>query len=109
LTVGSISPLLSGMIVVLAAQGRPGDLRRYVRDHEDDHRPRSDRPACAPKPTDPEHPDSNTMLDIVSELRRAPATSGGTVGLTVLTTDVADALTIAWAAFRSAARDDLTG
>jgi hypothetical protein len=49
------------------------------------------------------------MLDIVSELRRAPATSGGTVGLTVLTTDVADALTIAWAAFRSAARDDLTG
>ena len=32
-----------------------------------------------------------------------------TVALTVLTTDVADALTIAWDAFRNAARDDLGG
>jgi hypothetical protein len=32
-----------------------------------------------------------------------------TVALTVAATDVADALAIAWAAFRGAARDDLTG
>jgi hypothetical protein len=32
-----------------------------------------------------------------------------TVALTVLTTDVADALTIAWDAFRNAAGDDLGG
>jgi hypothetical protein len=32
-----------------------------------------------------------------------------TVALTVAATDVADALAIAWDAFRSAARDDLAG
>jgi hypothetical protein len=32
-----------------------------------------------------------------------------TLALTVVTTDVADALMVAWDAFRSAARDDLTG
>ena len=32
-----------------------------------------------------------------------------TVAVTVVTTDVAGALAIAWDAFRSAARDDLTG
>ena len=32
-----------------------------------------------------------------------------TIALTVLSTDVADALTIAWDAFRGAARDDLAG
>ena len=32
-----------------------------------------------------------------------------TIALTVVTTDLADALAIAWDAFRSAAREDLTG
>ena len=47
--------------------------------------------------------------EIASELRRGVNHVRVTVALTVVTTDVADALTIAWDAFRSAARDDLTG
>ena len=50
-----------------------------------------------------------------SPRRRSRPTCAGartirvTVALTVVTTDVADALTIGWDAFRSAARDDLKG
>jgi hypothetical protein len=43
--------------------------------------------------------------EIASELRRGADYVRVTIALTVLTTDVADALTIAWDAFRSAARD----
>ena len=47
--------------------------------------------------------------EIASELRRGADYVRVTVALTVAATDVADALAIAWDAFRSAARDDLTG
>jgi hypothetical protein len=47
--------------------------------------------------------------EIASELRRGADYVWVTVALTVLTTDVADALAIAWAAFHSAAQDDPTG
>ena len=47
--------------------------------------------------------------EIASELRRGVDYVRVTVAVTVVTTDVADALTIAWDAFRSAARDDVTG
>jgi hypothetical protein len=47
--------------------------------------------------------------EIASELRRGADYVRVTLALTVLSTDVADALTIAWDAFRSAARDDLAG
>jgi hypothetical protein len=47
--------------------------------------------------------------EIASELRRGADYVRVTVALTVAAADVADALTIAWDAFLSAARDDLTG
>ena len=47
--------------------------------------------------------------EIASELRRGADYVRVILALTVLSTDVADALTIAWGAFRSAARDDLAG
>ena len=47
--------------------------------------------------------------EIASELRRGADYVRVTVVLTVHAADVADALTIAWDAFRSAAHDDLTG
>lgn len=56
-------------------------------------------------PADP----ANTSAEIASELRRGADYVRVTIAITVLSTDVADALAIAWDAFRSAARDDLTG
>jgi hypothetical protein len=47
--------------------------------------------------------------EIASELRRGAGYVRVTVALTVVTTDVAGALTIAWDTFRSAARDDPAG
>jgi hypothetical protein len=47
--------------------------------------------------------------EVASELRRGADYVRVTVAFTVVTTDVADALAIAWDAFRSAARDDLAG
>jgi hypothetical protein len=47
--------------------------------------------------------------EIASELRRGVDYVRVTVAVTVVTTDVADALAISWDAFRSAARDDVTG
>ena len=47
--------------------------------------------------------------EIASELRRGADYVRVTVVLTVHAADVADALTIAWDAFCSAAHDDLTG
>jgi hypothetical protein len=47
--------------------------------------------------------------EIASEVRRGADYVRVTVALTVAATDVADALTMAWDAFRSAARDDLPG
>ncbi len=47
--------------------------------------------------------------EIASELRRGADYVRVTVALTVVTADVADALAIAWDAFRSAARDDPAG
>ncbi len=47
--------------------------------------------------------------EIASELRRGADYVQVTIALTVLSTDVADALTIAWDAFRGAARDGLAG
>jgi hypothetical protein len=49
------------------------------------------------------------MAEIASELRRGADYVRVTFALTVLSTDVADALTIAWDAFRGAAHNDLTG
>jgi len=47
--------------------------------------------------------------EIASELRRGADYVQVTIALTVVTTDAADALTVAWEAFSGAARDDLTG
>jgi hypothetical protein len=47
--------------------------------------------------------------EIASELRRGADWVRVTVAVTVVTADVADALAIAWDAFRSATKDDLTG
>jgi hypothetical protein len=47
--------------------------------------------------------------EIASELRRGADYVRVTIALTVLSADVADALAIAWDAFRNAARDDLAG
>jgi hypothetical protein len=47
--------------------------------------------------------------EIASELRRGVDYVRVSVALTVVTTDVADALAVAWDAFLSAARDDVTG
>jgi hypothetical protein len=46
---------------------------------------------------------------IASEVRRGAGYVRVTLALTVVTTDVAGALAIAWDAFRGAARDDLAG
>jgi hypothetical protein len=47
--------------------------------------------------------------EIASELRRGVGYVRVSVALIVVTTDVADALTIGWDAFYRAARDDVTG
>jgi hypothetical protein len=47
--------------------------------------------------------------EIASELRRGADYVRVTVAVTVVTTDVAGALAIAWDAFRSAAQDDVAG
>ena len=47
--------------------------------------------------------------EIASGLRRGADYARVTIVLTVVSTDVADALTIAWDAFHTAARDDLAG
>jgi hypothetical protein len=47
--------------------------------------------------------------EIASELRRGADYVRVTIALTVLSADVAGALSIAWDAFRGAARDDLAG
>jgi hypothetical protein len=52
---------------------------------------------------------ADASAEIASELRRGADYVRVTLALTVLSTDVTDALAIAWDAFRSAARDDLTG
>jgi hypothetical protein len=57
------------------------------------------------EPADP----AIVSAEIASELRRNADYVRVTLALTVVTTDVADALAIAWDAFCSAARDDLKG
>jgi hypothetical protein len=44
--------------------------------------------------------------EIASEFRRSAGYVWVTIALTIVTTDMADALAIAWDAFRCAARDD---
>jgi len=50
-----------------------------------------------------------TAAELASELRRGAGYVRVAVVLSVAAADVADALTIAWDAFRDAAADDLTG
>jgi hypothetical protein len=57
-------------------------------------------------PADPVDP-AIASAEIASELRRGADYVRITVALTVVTTDIADALTVAWDAFRSAARTTL--
>ena len=57
---------------------------------------------------DPADP-ASTSAEIASELRRGVGYVRVTVALTVISTDVADALAVAWDDSGSAARDDLTG
>ena len=59
-------------------------------------------------PADPADP-SIATAEIAFEFRRGADYVRVTIALTVLSTDVADALTTGWDAFRSAARDDLNG
>jgi hypothetical protein len=66
---------------------------------------RADFERALADPADP----AIASAEIASELRRGADYVRVTVALTVVTTDVADALAIAWDAFRGAARDDLTG
>jgi hypothetical protein len=66
---------------------------------------RADFERALADPVDP----AITSAEIASELRRGADYVRVTVALTVLRTDVADALTIACDAFRSAVRDDLVG
>jgi hypothetical protein len=66
---------------------------------------RADFERALADPADP----AITSAEIAPELRQGPDYVRLTVALTVLTTDVADALAIAWDAFHTAARDDLTG
>jgi hypothetical protein len=66
---------------------------------------RADFERALTAPADP----AIATAEIASELRRGADYVRVTLALTVLSTDVADALTIAWDAFRSAARDDLAG
>ena len=66
---------------------------------------RADFERALADPVDP----AIASAEIASELRRAPDYVRVTVALTVAAADVAEALAIAWDAFRGAARDDLTG
>ncbi len=66
---------------------------------------RADFERALADPVDP----AIASAQIASELRRGVDYVRVTVALTVITTDVADALAIAWDAFRSAARDDPAG
>jgi hypothetical protein len=66
---------------------------------------RADFERALADPADP----AIATAEIASELRRGADYVRVTRMLTILSTDVADALTIAWDAFRSAARDDLAG
>jgi hypothetical protein len=66
---------------------------------------RADFERALADPVDP----AITSAEIASELRRGAVYVRVTVALTVVSADVADALAIAWDAFRAAARDDLTG
>ena len=66
---------------------------------------RADFERALTAPADP----AIATAEVASELRRGADDVRVTLALTVLSTDVADALTIAWGAFRSAARDDLAG
>ena len=66
---------------------------------------RADFERALADPVDP----AIASAEIASELRRGADHVRVTVTLTVAATDVADALTIAWNVFRTAARDDLTG
>ena len=66
---------------------------------------RADFERALADPADP----AIAAAEIASELRRGADYVRVTVALIVVTTDVADALAVAWDAFRSAARDDLTG
>ena len=63
---------------------------------------RADFERALADPVDP----AIASAQIASELRRGADYVRVTVALTVITTDVADALAIAWDAFGSAARDD---
>src|SRR5207244_5300507 len=66
---------------------------------------RADFDRALADPTDP----AIASAEIASELRRGADYVRVTLALTVITTDVADALAIAWGAFRGAARDDPAG
>ena len=66
---------------------------------------RADFERALADPADP----AIVSAEIASELRRGADYVRVTIALTVAATDVADALAIAWDAFRSAARDDLAG
>jgi hypothetical protein len=66
---------------------------------------RADFERALADPADP----AIASAEIASEVRRGADYVRVTVALTVAATDVADALTMAWDAFRSAARDDLPG
>ena len=66
---------------------------------------RADFERALADPVDP----AIATAEIASELRRGADYVRVTIALTVLSTDVADALSIAWDAFRGAARDDLAG
>jgi hypothetical protein len=66
---------------------------------------RADFERALADPADP----AIATAEIASELRRAADYVRVTLALTILATDVADALAIGWDAFRSAARDDLAG
>jgi hypothetical protein len=66
---------------------------------------RADFERALADPADP----AVATAEIASELRRGADYVRVTIALTVITIDVADALAIAWDAFRAAARDDLSG
>jgi hypothetical protein len=66
---------------------------------------RADFERALADPADP----AIASAEIASELRRGADYVRVTVALTVVAMDVADALTIAWDTFRSAARDHLSG
>ena len=66
---------------------------------------RADFERALADPADP----AIASAEIASELRRGADYVRVAIALAVVTTDVADALTIAWDAFHTAARDDLAG